>query len=286
MLAYAAPAGLAAVCNTVNAQVDKYVVGYLLGPAAAGNYGVATYELPLVTLVPYAAAAVLQPLYVTLFADGQRQELHELWRAMVRKVSLAVLPLAVLCIALADQLLPLVFSSDYAEASLPFRIYTLLLLHRVAAYGNILQALDKPRVVLASSGMLVLTNLALTVPLTMWLGFPGAALATVIATAPSWWFVLGEIGRGMGVRLRHVMPWGHYLGVLGVSSLAGGAIFLLLRVLQLTAGQETAIGATLYTAVVFLGLRLTGLMGPADSAYLRDWLTFRLLRRARKADEA
>jgi O-antigen/teichoic acid export membrane protein len=279
MLSYAAPAGYAAVCGVINAQVDKLVIGWVLGPAAAGQYGVATYELPLVTLVPYAAAAVLQPVFVKLYADQRIEDLRELWKGMVRKVSLAVLPLAVFCIAMAGQLVPTVFSGEYSQARLPFQIYTLILLHRVAAYGNILQALERPRVVLASATIMVGTNLILTVPLTLWLGFPGAALATVIATAPAWWFVMREIADGLRVRTRDVMPWRHYLAVLGLSAAVAGGVATLLYVLHERPGVETAIGAAIYLPVVMILLRVTGLMSRSDQGYLGDWLRLRLLRK-------
>jgi O-antigen/teichoic acid export membrane protein len=279
MLAYAVPAGIAAVCGVLNASIDKIVVGNLLGQGPLGEYGAATYELPLITLLPYAVAAVMQPRYVRLQHAGQTRELHQLWLVTVAKVTLAVVPLTLLCIALAPELIQLVFGIEYLGAVLPFQIFTVILLHRIAGYGNILQALGQPRAIVGASLLMVGTNAILVYPLIRWLGFPGAALATLVSNLPSWLFILWQVSRRMGVPIRQVMPWRHYLIVLALSSLVGAGVYFGLPLLELGVGLSAAVGASVYLVLVYAGLRLLGRLSAADGDFLLEWLTLRMLRR-------
>lgn len=279
IVAYSIPAGLAATSGRLNQQIDKYAVQLLLGPTQFALYAVASWEVPLITLVPYAIGAVLQARYVRLHFAGERQALIELWHGAVRKTALIVVPATVLILVLARDIITLLFSADYAAATLPFQLFTLVLLHRVASYGAMLQALGRTRVLLVNSLLLVGLNAALTYPMTMLLGFSGAALATVLSSVPVWALTLHQIGRGLGVGLRRVLPWGAYGATLLVSALCGLVTWLLLEQCALSPAGRLGLGIPLYGAIVFAAGRATRLVNRDDVDYLRQWLTFRILKR-------
>jgi O-antigen/teichoic acid export membrane protein len=280
ILWFALPAGAAMIAGKINPQIDKFAANLFLGTSAFADYGVAAFELPLVTLVPYAIAAVMQPRYVRLFMAGDVATLRATWFAIVGKTALLVVPLSILAIVVAGDLVRVVFQPQYADAALPFRILTIVVLHRVAAYGSMLQSINQPRAVMIASVLVVTTNLVLTWPMTALFGYPGPALATLLAAVPAFFFVLGRIGAVLGGGLRGALPWGVYGRLLLLGGLIGVAVTLGLDAVPdlrpgIRLAGASAVYLTLFTAIG----RRVGLIGPDDLRYLRQWLTLQMLRK-------
>ena len=242
-------------------------------------YTAAAWELPLITLIPYAIGAVMQARYVRLFASGQREELRQLWLSTVRKTSLLVLPLAMLFIAFARESIVLVAGERYAAATPLFQIFTLTMLQRVTAYGPMLQSIGETRSLLVTSTLLIVTNMILSYPFTLLFGFTGAAIATVCATIPPLLFTLWRISLGFGCTLRGVMPWRHYLATLALSAVIAVGVWLLRDVMPPSAGARLGIGAAIYLVAFVIAGRAMRLIGKDDMDYLMQWVTLKMLRR-------
>jgi O-antigen/teichoic acid export membrane protein len=276
---FAFPAGVAVLGGKLNPQIDKYVVEWVRGSTDFVLYTAAAWELPLITLIPYAIGSVMQARYVRLFTAGQRIELRELWLSTVRKTSLLVLPLSMMMIALARDAVVLVAGEKYAAATPLFQIFTLIMLQRVAAYGPMLQSIGETRSLLVTNTLMILTNVILSYPLTCIIGFTGAAIATVCATVPALLFTLWRISRGFGCTMREVMPWRHYLATLLLSALLAAALWAIREMLPGGAGAHLALGAVSYLTCFLLLARLTSLVTRDDMRYLADWVSLRMLRR-------
>jgi O-antigen/teichoic acid export membrane protein len=276
ILWFAVPAGLGMIAGRLNPQIDKYAASVFFDEHAFAHYTFAAYELPLITLVPYAIAAVMQARYVRLYTSGRIDELRALWFATVRKTALLVVPLAMLLVVLGREAVILMGGPKYAEAALPFQLYTLIILHRVAGYGAILQSTGQTRAIMVASLLLVATNILLTLPMTRLLGYPGPALASVLSVIPPWIFTLSRIGAVMGGGIRGALPWGFYGRVLLLSGGLAGVVWAASRPIAAPAGVILLGGAVVYLAgFVVLG-RLLGLVDREDLCYVLRWLTLRL----------
>lgn len=251
LVTFSVPAGLAVISGTLGAQIDKYVVAWLRGGHDIADYSVGAWELPLVTLIPYAIGAVLQPHYARLHVAGQRAGLIALWRRTTRKTALLVVPLAVLQIVLADRLVQVVFPPEYARAGLLFRLFSLVLLTRVAYYGAILRATGDTRALLVAALFVLGVNLVLSVPFTLLFGFPGAALATVTAGLAGMIVVLRFIARRLGAPVAEIFPTRAYAGVLAISSVTGLLAYLGIEHLPLGPVAGALVVTPVYLAATF-----------------------------------
>lgn len=279
IMLFALPAGAAVIAGKLNPQIDKYAVGLLLSKDDFANYSAAAYELPLITLVPYAIAAVMQARYVKLYMAARIDDLRDLWFATVRKTALLVVPLTTMIIALGEEAIMVIAGAKYANAALPFQIFTLVILHRVAAYSSMLQAVGQPRAVMVSAFLLLGCNALLAWPMTELLGYPGPAIASVIAIVPAWLFVLSRIGAVLGGGVRGALPWRFYARVLALAGVIGAGVWLLAHHLPVGPGARLGIGAAIYLAAFIPLGRLTGLIHREDLGFLGNWLTLRMLRK-------
>ena len=278
---FAIPLGSSLLVNRMNRYADKFVVGAMLTPPALAEYNIASQEIPLVAVLPYAVGTVLITRYVRLVKDDRRQELLELWYEGIRKMSLFVVPVTVLLIAIAPEAIPLVFGRENYEASIrPFQICTTVLLLRVASFSSILQSFGDTRGVLWVALSRFAGNVALTIPFTLWWGTVGTAAATALASFLNLFHILAILSRHMQLPAHRILPLGYYGKVLAVALVSAGATWglRLLRVLPLE--EVPRIGATVVAyAVVFLVVgSLSGVISREDRGHLRDWLSLKYLR--------
>lgn len=280
---FSVPLGFSSLVNKINRYVDKFVVSILLSGAAFAEYTIGAQEVPIIRVIPFAVGSVLISRYVNLQMESKKEELLELWYKGIEKVSLMVLPLTVLSIVIAADLISLIAESEgtsYANAVLPFQIYNLIVLIRVTHYGSILQAFGDTKGVMYLSINLVIANIILSVPLTMIWGINGTALSTLLANLYNWYIMLRRIGGHMELKPHQVLPFDYYIKVLTTAALVGLPVwasrFYLLEESQTLLGLAWSIPVYL---ILFGSIgTLVGVISSSDWKQLRNWLSLKFLR--------
>ncbi len=278
---FAIPLGSSLLVNRMNRYADKFVVGAMLTPAALAEYNIASQEIPLVAVLPYAVGTVLITRYVRLVKEERRQELLELWYRGIRKMSLFVVPVTVLLIAIAPEAIPLIFGRENYEASIrPFQICTTVLLLRVASFSSILQSFGDTRAVLWVALSRFAGNVVLTIPFTLWWGTVGTASATTLASFLNLFHILAILSRHMQLPAHRILPFGYYGKVLAVALVSAGATWglRLLRVLPLEEVPRIAATVVAYGVVFLVVGSLTGVVSREDRGHLWDWVRLKYLR--------
>lgn len=279
---FSLPLGLSALVNKINRYVDKFVVSILLPVSAYAEYTIGAQEVPIIRVIPFAVGSVLISRYVEFQLESKKDELLELWYKGVQKVSLMVIPLTILSIVIASDLIAIIAESEgtsYRNAVLPFQIYNLIVLIRVTHYGSILQAFDDTRGVFYLSVNLVIANLILSIPLTMMYGINGTALGTLIANIYNWYITLRRIGGHMELPARKVLPFPYYLKVLGVSVLTGSLIWY--GRITLMNDFSTLLGLSISIVAFLLIFSILGtvlkVISSEDWDQLKNWLQLKFL---------
>jgi O-antigen/teichoic acid export membrane protein len=269
---YSVPLSLAQVFWGLNRQLDKYIVQWFL-PASFAVYAAGAYEIPIIPTIAYSVASVMMPQLVGHYLREERAQLLELWYKSIRKVTVIVLPLVMVFIVAAEEFIALLFPDNYAEAAIPFRIYTFILLQRVASYSNMQKALGSTREITYSAIYGFVINAVLCVPFILWLGLAGPPLASLVANLFTWWYALSRIQLLLKVKFSEVFPFAFYGKALLVAALATLPVFLLKNQLEMPAALGFPVLAASYLLVYLLLAKATNII-PAE-----DW--DRLLRALR-----
>ena len=263
LLYYAVPLSLAQVFWGLNRQLDKYVVQWFL-PASFAVYAAGAYEIPVVPTIAYSVAAVMMPQLVGHYFRGETSALLELWYKSIRKVSALVIPLVMVFLVAAEEFIALLFPDSYAEAVVPFRIYTVILLQRVASYSNMQKALGSTGDITRGAVYLFLVNATLSVPLVMWLGVAGPPLASLLANMFTWWYALDCIRRSLKIGFFQSFPFAFYLRTLAVAMVATLPALVLKFMWSLPAAAAFPTLALVYLLTYLMLARLSGVVGQED----------------------
>ncbi len=280
---FSIPLGLSALVGKINRYSDKFIVSIILTATAYAEYTIAAQPIPVIKVIPLAVGSVLISRYVNLQMKEKKEELLDLWHKGIEKVSLLVIPLTVLFIISASDLIAIIAGSEdtsYQNAVIPFQIYNLIMLIRVTHYSSILQAFDDTKGVMYLSIHLVVTNILLTIPLTIYFGIIGAAAGTLIASIFNWFLYLRRIGGHMNISAMRVLPFGFYLRVLATAVTVGIPVWMSRAYLF---ADEAAVIGVIYNVVVFLLLfgaagSMFKVITPKDWNDLKEWLSLKFLR--------
>ncbi|MFN1833687.1 lipopolysaccharide biosynthesis protein [Balneola sp. MJW-20] len=221
---FSVPLGFSSLVNQFNKYIDKFVVSFFLTELALAEYQVGAQEVPIIRVIPFAVGSVLISRYVKLKLQGEGQSLLELWHKGIEKVALLTVPLSALFIALAPDLIPLLFETgdtNYTAAIIPFQIYNMITLMRVAHFGSILQAFGDTKGILRISINLVVLNLIFSIPMTLQFGIIGTAASTFLANLINMVILLRLIAGHLKVSPVNVLPILYYLKLLTLTVTLG-----------------------------------------------------------------
>lgn len=221
MIKYSVPMGLATMLGTITLQLDKMIVSSMCTPEEFAVYSNGAIEIPLIGIVTGSIAMVILADMAISCKSGNLGEALNLFRKAAVRSGLILLPTMIFLLVFAEDFIVILYSERYLESVTPFRIYLFVLPIRVVLYGSALMALGMTKVILWRSIGDLLVNACLSVLLVYYMGYLGAAVATLLTlylwTAP---FNIKMIAKGFSCQKHGVLPFKEIFLTLFIASLA------------------------------------------------------------------
>lgn len=239
MVRFGLPLGLTDVVAVLNNSFDRFLIMITFADVYFAEYQAGAWQIPIITRVPYMVGTAMAPQMVEMFRHGKAREAIDLWRASIQKVSLLVVPIALVFVVAAEEVVEILFTAPYAGAAPILRWYSILTVGRVAAFGSVIVAAGRPSFVFQASILSLLANVVLSLPLLWAFGFVGPAMGTTLAFIPIVAFYTWSIARASGLPMREILPLVAYsrvvaVGLMGLgvalvwkTSMEGSAVFML-----------------------------------------------------------
>jgi O-antigen/teichoic acid export membrane protein len=184
-------------------------------------YSIAFASMTALRLLPATLAGSISPAFATLFGAGEHVRIRSGYVRAFRLLATVSLPLAAAALALAPELVRLVYGNDYREVGRSLRIllaaFPLIALSALA--NAFLLGLGRVRVTLAANAVGAVIDVGLAAALVPVLDARGAALANAGGQGTYSLFVLGASARILGAAEWHL--WTLARGV--VAAAGGGA---------------------------------------------------------------
>jgi O-antigen/teichoic acid export membrane protein len=254
--AYGLPLALTGLAGMLGFQFDRVVISQRFSPEVFAIYAVGAVELPLAAIVQQSVNSVLLPELARLHRDGDLSGMAALWRRTIAKVALILLPVFVLAMVVADDLLRVAFGGRFAESVDVFRIYLLLMPLRVATFGLLPMAIGRTGINLSAALIVLGSNVVLALALVGPLGIEGPALATVIATTLAAAYYLVRLRGLLGLPVRDLFPWRRLTEILAIAALVAVPLWPLAQA-DLPRAVRLVLVSALYAPLALAALRLT-----------------------------
>lgn len=183
-------------------NIDKLMLGNLLGPAAFAVYDAAGRITQLIETPSFSMAAVVFPKSAQRAESEGPAGISRLYERSVGAILAFILPFVALAVVFARPLVALLAGPAYADSAGVLRLTALfgLFLPFAVQFGTVLDSTGRPAVNFAYTLLTAGLNFALSFFFIKSLGLYGAALATLTGYFLSFLFMQRLLARDYGVR--------------------------------------------------------------------------------------
>ena len=249
IFSYSIPIGLATLVGTINIELDKLVIGRMLGPESFAIYSNAGKELPL-TMISASLTSVLLPQMARRIKNSDVKSAIELWGKTIELSYIAMCFFATALFVFAPQIMSILYSEKYLPGVSVFRIYSLILLLRTTYFGIVLNSSGKTKYVFWTSVLTLLINVLLNIGFYFSFGFSGPAVASLISIAICNICQLLITCRMLRIPFLYIFPW-KKLGVVSINNFVWGVIaYVIIRILK----WSTDIKSILFCVLFGIGI--------------------------------
>lgn len=280
LVRFALPLGLTDMVSMLNNRLDRFLILLTFADVIFAEYQAGAWQIPIVTRVPYMVGTAMAPQLTEMFRRGAAKEAIDLWRASIGKVSLLVVPVALVFVVAAEEVVEILFTAKYANAAPVLRWYAILTVGRVAAFGTVIVAAGRPRYIFAASLASLGSNLLLSVPLLWIVGFVGPAMGTALAFVPMVLLYTWYISRASGLPWRSIFPTGRYAQVMGVALVGVAAAVAFKLTVEGSAPIKLAGEAAILLSVFAILGSALGVIRREDWRYASSWVRLRMFRKS------
>ncbi len=257
----AIPFALAAVFARLYSYTDTILLSKMVGEKAVGLYSVPYKITYAFQFIPLALVAAVYPRLSEYFLKD-KNAMTLLFIQSIKYLTLAVTPIVVGIITIADSLVPLLFGREYTPAIVPLKILMLSLLFSFLSFpvGACINASNKQLVQTKITALALLVNVGMNVWLIPQFEVRGAAIAAVVGNSVLFFVGYGVVSHILSLPHRNIL-W--FMARVAVSALGMAVAVSLTAHIHVFVG--VACGVLVYPALLFL----TGVVTKADLAQVR-----------------
>ncbi|GAA0668926.1 hypothetical protein GCM10009020_13500 [Natronoarchaeum mannanilyticum] len=234
--------------------MDVALLGLFLTQSDVSIYEVSWRVTAIVMLLGQSVATTIFPQVSKWDADGAHERIENLLPQAVAPVLLLVIPAFMGTIVLSQEILSVVFGSEYAVGQL---VLIILMGEKVIQsvhiiLGTALQGIDRPDLAARAAIIAIFLNLVLNIVLILQYGIVGAAVATGLSFIANSLLHAYYLSQFVNIRL----PW-QEIGATVVASIGMGSIVFMIKNYHTIDSLQSLLGIVITGMVVYALLAAT-----------------------------
>ena len=274
---YGMPLGGSLILGVTRKYIDQFIIAAFYNPVNFAIYSRGAFELPFVAIFPYTLSTLMIPKIAEFQKEGKLSNILHLWQESMRKISLIFFPLFVFTFIFAEEIITLLFTADYLDSVLVFRVYLVLLPFRIVAYRTILQAVGKTKPIFTAVCISLIISLILGILLEKALGLVGPAIAIVIGELTGSGYMLWQTKIHLKFSFADLVPLKRLFYPFLISIIVGVLLFPLCLLNVNTLLILVSSSLLYFTVYVFI-MRYFSIFTEDDWDTVYRWITLRVLR--------
>lgn len=140
-LAYATPMGFSGILGGFAKRIDKFLLTIFLNPASFAIYSVGNYQVPFINMLFTSTGEVTLPRMVSYFKNNEVDNFLLLWRKFLVRMSFFGIGSFFLMQTVGYDFITLIYTNEYSDSVVIFRIILLLIFANMLGYGLILRSM-------------------------------------------------------------------------------------------------------------------------------------------------
>ncbi len=270
-LAFSFPLALTTLTSLLGGAFNKAIVAAANTPAQYAIYSVGNLSIPLSSIFQVSVANVLRASLPPLARDGRLEEMVQIMRGAIRKLSIIILPSFIFALGYSHEIITTLFTGAYEDSVQIFRIIVWELPPDIFILSPILQVFGRTRLNLYINMTATVVLVTLSWVLMKWLGIVGAALALIGAQyLSSSIFLMVCLHLTKSTFLQLVPVW--HIARVVLCALASLALARLSSGVHPSGLVNILIGAAIFSAVFAALAPTTGVLNDDDKNLIKRWI--------------
>jgi len=219
--------GVNNIIGRISIMIDKLIISSLLNPILFAIYRNGAIEVPFFSSIYRTISNIAIPEMTKLISENQEEKILILKRKIIANTALIIYPVMVFLVYFSEEFIVIYLSDKYIESVPVFRIFTLTLLFRINAYGDILLAKREYKTMIKSSTILVIASTISSLLFIYFFGIIGGSIAYFLMVMTSVMILLNYSAKSIQCTISDFFNFKEILKILIVSVAFASFIFLL-----------------------------------------------------------
>jgi O-antigen/teichoic acid export membrane protein len=222
-LRYAIPFGMSDILFKFRMISAQWIVALLFSTNAFAVFSIALNTFSLSSLVRLTVTRVVTPKMSQSEAKGEKDVMIAMNNKANIMISFMLIPLSFFIFVFADDIISVLYTSAYIEATIILRIYMISLLLDAVSVASVLMVLRQGNFVMkVNTFSFIFSPIAVYIG-AIFLGLPGVAIATLIATVVEKILNFRRACKLLEMPFRELQPWGT-IGSIFIASVSSAFI--------------------------------------------------------------
>ena len=175
------PLGLTALVGTLILYTDGIMISKMCGVDIYAVYRNGAIEVPFISSLYGAIAAIILPEIAKLFSQGKFKEIAKLKKKVIMNTMMITYPVLLFLLFNSEEIILIYLGDKYQNSAIIFQIFNLTLLMRVNDYHDIMISANQTKKIFVYYLLVFLVNFLLNFLFIGYFGALGAAISTVIS---------------------------------------------------------------------------------------------------------
>ncbi len=175
------PLGMTGLIGAALLYTDGIMVSKIIGVKAFALYRNGAIEVPFISTIYGAVAAIVLPEVSKLYSKQKYKEIVRLKKTAIMNTMMLTYPVLFFLVFNSHEIISAYLGVKYISSSIIFLVFNLTLIMRINDYHDILISANKTRLILKYYLIVFVINLILNLGLINLFGSIGAAISTVIS---------------------------------------------------------------------------------------------------------
>ena len=267
LLQYGYPLFFATLITGIIPSINNYLLALNVSHELIGNYAAGVRFAALISFFSMPIATVMFPLYSKL--ENDLQTLKTVYQNSVKFTAIIIFPIAAVIIAMADQIVSILYDTGYEHTPLFMRMYMLLfVLHGFGGLNtpSLLNSLRETRVNFRASAVNTITTVPLSIFLIPRLGVVGFLIATISGPVISLAYRL----IWMHNNIKFTILWMSSAKALLAALVSYGISTAFISYIQVNSLIELFTGGLIFLITYIVGVIILKILTPTDLNYMEN----------------
>ncbi len=205
-LVYIIPLGLSIVIFNFDNDISKVIISANLGASALAIYAIGSQNIPLINIIVSSVTNAIFPEMAEKASTNPLESLS-LWNKSNLLYLFLMLPIFFIFFYYAEEFITTLFTAQYIDAVVLFRIYLLVMIRKCFEMSTPLRAMNKNKYFIIGNLISLVVNIVMLFILFKLLGFIGPAIAYVLTEFSSLIYLSIKIVSTYNIKFSEMLLW-------------------------------------------------------------------------------